>query len=281
MAPIKFELTSNNVWKLTNDELMVAIQEAQKRSLLDNFKKKEKSEKAEDKKSWELLLSYLKNKILSKPNMSPTDKENMKKSIKYLVDNKIYTSGNLEKLNAINYGTNFIEIGGVKFSREKLIPKEKFKPVANQYGVFESKKEWIFKSKKEHIFKTNYNGKDEYYLSTDAYIKEAKKQGKKVIKDEDIRKALACLPTEFEFKSDYKWCGSAYILWNILNLSMSGYVTTDGKWWEKDNHGYLSSASPSPVYEYDVRALSFNNYKGGLDNNHNRFTTNPCLYIVE
>jgi len=79
---------------------MVAIQEAQKRSLLDNldtFKKEEKSVQIYEVSD----ASY--EQLLNNPNMTPTDKENMEKSIKYLVDNKIDTSENLKKLETINY----------------------------------------------------------------------------------------------------------------------------------------------------------------------------------
>lgn len=122
--------------------------------------------------------------------MTPTDKENMEKSIKYLVNKKQDTPENLKKLEAIKYGVNFIEIGGVRFSREKLIPQVKFKSEPNRSNVFGSDK--------KGIFKTNYNGKDEYYLTTDAYIQESKKQGKKAIKDDHMRKALESLPGKFQ-----------------------------------------------------------------------------------
>ncbi|MEI6773923.1 MAG: hypothetical protein WCL18_03810 [bacterium] len=48
--------------------------------------------------------------LLNKPNMTAKDKANMQKSIDFLVDNKIATSENLKKLEAINYGSNYIEI---------------------------------------------------------------------------------------------------------------------------------------------------------------------------
>ena len=265
MVPIEFELTSNNVWKLTNDELMVAIQEAQKRSLLDNldtFKKEEKSKQISQFSD----TSY--ESLLNKPNMTATDKENMEKSIKYLVDNKMDTSENLKKLDAIKYGANFIEIGGVKFSREKLVPQVEFKSKVNQYDVFESNKKWICK--------TNYNGKDEYYLSTDAYIKEAKKQGKKAIKDDHIRNALQELPGEFKDNNWYQW---ANILWNILNLSMSGCVLSDGGWWDESGYGFLSSASP--VITSSTRAFEFSEDRGGLSSDYNRDDARPCLFVVE
>jgi hypothetical protein len=43
--------------------------------------------------------------------MTAKDKVNMGKSIKFLVDKKMDTSENLKKLEAINYGLNYIEIG--------------------------------------------------------------------------------------------------------------------------------------------------------------------------
>lgn len=42
--------------------------------------------------------------------MTAKDKANMEKSIKFLVDKKMDTSENLKKLEAINYGSNYIEI---------------------------------------------------------------------------------------------------------------------------------------------------------------------------
>ncbi|HBB04416.1 TPA: hypothetical protein DCZ39_06050 [Patescibacteria group bacterium] len=48
--------------------------------------------------------------LLNKPNMTPTDKANMEKSIKFLIDKKMDTEENLKKLEAINYGSNYIEI---------------------------------------------------------------------------------------------------------------------------------------------------------------------------
>jgi hypothetical protein len=43
--------------------------------------------------------------------MTEKDKINMEKSIKFLVDNGMDSPKNLKKLEAINYGTNYIEIG--------------------------------------------------------------------------------------------------------------------------------------------------------------------------
>ncbi len=206
-------------------------------------------------------------KLLNKPNMTPTDKENMQKSIQYLIDKKMDTPENFKKLEAIKYWTNFIEIGGVRFSREKLIPQAQFKSEPNQYDVFESDK--------EGIFKTNYNGKDEYYFTTDAYIQEAQKQGKTVIEYYHIRSALQELPGEFINKDRYRW---ANILWNILNMSQSGFVYSDGHWWNEDMFGYLSSAYP--FTKSQARAFTFGKDEGRL-NDDGRNHARPCLFVVK
>ena len=58
--------------------------------------------------------------LLNKPNMTPKDKLNMAKSIQFLADHKINTLENLQKLDAINYTKDSIEIGGVKRARKNL-----------------------------------------------------------------------------------------------------------------------------------------------------------------
>ncbi len=71
--------------------------------------------------------------------MTPKDKANMEKSIKFLVDKKMDTSENLKKLEAINYGSNYIEIGGVKRARENL------KAEPNNKDIFKHGDEVYFK----------------------------------------------------------------------------------------------------------------------------------------
>ena len=83
-------------------------------------------------------LIRIKEEILNKPNMTSVDKENIQKSITYLEKTKMDMQRNLKKLDAINYGSNYIEIGGVKFSREKLVPQVEFNKKPNTYHVFES-----------------------------------------------------------------------------------------------------------------------------------------------
>lgn len=183
MPPIEFTNSMEITSKKKAENLVENLNEKEKRYLLEALQKDTKTE--ETTKSSDTSHE----KLLNKPNMTSTDKENMQKSIQFLIEKKMDTSENLKKLEAINYGANFIEIGGVKFSRENLIPQVEFNQEVNQYDVFESNK--------KGIFKTKYNGKDEYYLTTDVYIQEAKKQGKKAIKDDHIRKALQALPGEF------------------------------------------------------------------------------------
>jgi hypothetical protein len=62
-------------------------------------------------------------------------------------------------------------------------------------------------------------------------------------------------------------------------LSMSGYVNSDGDWWDEDGYGCLSSASP--VSTLDTRAFEFREDKGGLNTDWDRDDARPCLFVVE
>ena len=238
-------------------------------------------EKADSEESKEVT----KEDLLNKPNMTSTDKENMQKSISYLQKNKMDTEKNLKKLDAINYGSNYIEIGGVKFSREKLVPHVKFNEEKNKYGAFESDKKWLYKS--------IYNGKEEYYLTADAYIAEAKEQWKKAITNDHIRKVLQALPGKDSHDNLYQWekvfsnivrtmfdpDDSKYqwknILWNILNLSTSGYLNYIGASWHKGDYGYLGTSS-------NMGGFVFGTAKGELLwDNFYRDHAYPCLFVVE
>ena len=258
MAPIDGDLnvTRENAWELLKRDEFKNLTTKELMILTDA-----KSE-ADKKKGKESLLN------INKPNMTSIDKENIQKSITYLEKNGIDTPENLKKLEAINYGLNYIEIGGVKFSREKLVPQSQFNQNPNQYGVFESDKKWVFK--------TMYNGKDEYYLTSDAYIDESKKQWRKAITDDHIRKALQALPGEFSQNNRYQW---ANILWNMLNLSMSGYIS-DGQLCSEQSYGYIYSLSH--VKPGDARLFEFDERRGRLMNMEAYgFKAHPCLFVVE
>ena len=82
--------------------------------------KKQKQELIQDllnyKKVTETKTEHIKKKesnhenLLNKPNMTVKDRLNMEKSIIFLIDRKMDSSENLKKLEAINYGSNYIEI---------------------------------------------------------------------------------------------------------------------------------------------------------------------------
>ena len=245
------------------DSIVDALDEQERKKLLDALNKKMWiKEQITEKK--ELNHEHL----LNKPNMTAKDKVNMEKSIKFLVDQKMDTSENLKKLEAINYGSNYIEIAWLKFSREKFVPEVKFNDKPNSYNVFESNE--------KGIYKTIYNGNPEYFLTTDQYIQQAKKQWKTAIEDSHMRQALQALPGEFSNNNRYNW---ANILWNILDLSMSGYVFSAGKLWDKDKYGYLSSASP--VGKSNTRAFRFDEGKGRLNTNYTSYFARPCLSLIK
>ena len=56
-------------------------------------------------------------------------------------------------------------------------------------------------------------------------------------------------------------------------------MNSDGKLWNKDEYGYLSSASP--VDKNNTRAFKFNKNKGKLNNNYNRNNARPCLSLIK
>ena len=206
--------------------------------------------------------------LLNKPGMTPEDNANMEKSIKFLVDNQKDTSENIKKLEAVKYGSNYREIAGLKFSREKVVPQVKFNDKPNKHGVFECKE--------KGIYKTIYNGKDEYHLTTDQYIDQTKKQWMTAIEDSHLRQALRALPWDFKDNEWYVWSN---ILWNILDLSMSGSVHSDGTLWYGDGYGYLSSASP--VDENSTRAFEFDKDGGLLDDHYYCYDARPCLSLIK
>ena len=148
------------------------------------------------------------------------------------------------------------------------MPEVKFNDTPNASGVFESNE--------KGIYKTIYNGNPEYFLTIDQYIQQAKKQWKTAIEDDHMRKALEALPWEFSDNNRYNW---GNILWNILDLSMSGCVHSDGELWNEDKCGYLSSASP--VHELCTRAFKFNEDGGGLYDDYDRSHARPCLSLLK
>ena len=217
----------------------------------------------EKKEKWEIAYEDL----LNKPGMTSEDNKNMEISIKFLIDNHMDTQENRKKLYAVNYGPNYREIGGVKFSREKFVPKVRFNDTPNIHGVFECEK--------KGIYKTVYNDQDEYYLTTDQYIDQATKQWITAIKDSHLRQALKALPGEFSDKNWYIW---GNLLWNILDLSMPGVVCRGGFLCHKDKNTYLTSASR--FNENNVRQFGSDECLGGVSLSGVN-DARLCLYIVK
>lgn len=60
---------------------------------------------------------------------------------------------------------------------------------------------------------------------------------------------------------------------------MSGYVLSDGRLWNEDRYGYLSSAFP--VDKNDARAFEFNEDRGKLDTDYNGNDARPCLSLIK
>ncbi len=231
-------------------------------------------------KDKEILINFkgsyaLYEQLMKKPNMLTSDKKNMQKSIEYLIEKKMDTPENFKKLEAINYGNNFIEIGWVRFSREKLIPQGKFKSKIYQ----DHYRRPILKSNKKGIFKAKYNNQDEYYFSLDAYIEETKNQGKKSIEDNHIRKALEALPGDFVNGDWYYW---ANILANILNISQSGCVQIDrNNYYGKLLDGFGCLGCASKVGTDSMRSFQFLDNGGVLYNKCETDIASPCSFIIE
>ena len=189
--------------------------------------------------------------LLNKENMTAKDKENMKKSINFLVDKKMDTSENIKKLEAINYRFDYIEIGWVKRTRENL----KAEP------------------NKKDIFKHG----DEVYFKFDTLKEQNKllaKQWMEIPWKENFVKTLKALPGEYSESNRYAW---ANIMWNILGLSMSGWCDSDGELSNKGEYGYVwSSSERNSNCAWSFR---FNEDEGILNwgNSYNAFAVRPVF----
>lgn len=270
-------ITSENVRNLTDSELDIVIAE-KKRRIEENARQEIKVDFQEDK---EHKYDYL----LNKPNMTAIDNENMKKSVDFLIEKNMDTSENLKKLESIRYGSDYREIGWIRFSREKFVPNVKFNDKPNEYGVF--------KSEKEGIYKALYNWKPEYYLTADAYGEQAKQQWKKTVKDTHIRQALMALPCEF--MEDDIWYVWWNILWNILNLSRSGRIPSLSEWPSlldentccylgsdyKMRHSHVRGKMQGGLYTYAFMEIDHSDLSlvGNLTK-QSPTNARPCLYIV-
>jgi len=232
--------------------------EKQAESLVENLTidEQEKLLNALNKKIWvKQEITEKKNlnyeHLLNKPNMTAKDKANMEKSINFLVDKKMDTSENLKKLETINYGSNYIEIWWVKRARENL--------------KAEPNKKNIFKHGNECYFKFDTLNKQNELLA---------KQWMEIPWKDIFAKALEALPWNFSEENWYVW---GNILWNILDLSMSGCCSSDGALIIEGRYGYVRSSSErgsNPAWNFGF------DEGGGVLGRHDRdiaFAVRPVL----
>jgi hypothetical protein len=122
--------------------------------------------------------------------MNAEDKQNMQSVIDFLAAQNMLTKEHLQKLySSVEYGDkngeHYRSIDGIKFSANKLVPQV----------TWENKnKRGVYTSNTTGVWKYQYNGKDEYYLSMEAYQKETKKQRKKAVERSHLEQALKALP---------------------------------------------------------------------------------------
>ena len=133
----------------------------------------------------------IKERLLNKPNMTAKDKEWMQKVIDYLVETKMDTLEDFDKLDAIAYTQEYIEIWGVKRARKDISAEPDGK----------------------NIFQ---HGNVTYFKRSEEMIKEQNKilaqQGMEIPLDSDYEKSLKALPGKYSSLTN----GSHYIWWFIL-----------------------------------------------------------------
>ncbi len=206
--------------------------------------------KTEKKESNEITKEHL----LNKPNMTAKDKEWMQKSIDYLVEKKMDTSENLQKLDAIVYTQESIEIWGVKRARKDISAKP------NGKNIFQHNNVTYFKRSENMIKEQN-----------DLLAK----QNMEIPLNSAYEKSMKALPGNYSKSNRYEW-------WNILalitNMSMDGYCDSDGKLNNKGEYGSRWSASSEGLS--NARNFSFLGDEGILDR-HNRNNALPVRPVLK
>lgn len=167
----------------------------------------------------------LQESLLNKSNMTAEDKENMQKSIDWLKNRQMDIQENLNKLDAITYHKNVIEIWWVRRMRANLVADQDVE-------------KWIYKTRRLWKIHT--------YFKQEEWIIEANKQAMDLPTDLNIEGSLKALPW------NYPWKGKRYIWGDILPiilwLDMSGFcddegLFNDGNLHNEGGYGYLLSSS--------------------------------------
>jgi len=187
------------------------------------------SESVIDAVNKENYISIEEKRLLNKPYMTETDIVLMKKTIKYLTKNWMFTEDNIKLLKNIKYANEYIEISWIKISREPLVPDVQFQGSTNLFGVYLSDTDWIYK--------TIYNWKNIYHMNIDKYADQCKNQNKEPIKESDIMKIINELPWKFIQWNHYIWDS---ILWFILGIDRTGYVNEEWLLVNEDYYWYIS-----------------------------------------
>ena len=191
--------------------------------------------------------------LLEKPEMMTKDKEWMQKAIKLLVDTWVDTQENINKLDAIVYASNYIEIWGVKRAREDVKAPSMF--VDNQ-NVFQYGDETYFT-----------------FNSLELLDKYLDQQGNRIPSLDDYKKSLQSLPD--------KWA----ILGIVTNMSMLGSFKYDI---DKDEYRYAADTdtlgtrwTTSPSLEYYNNEANYDNAYSFLFSEDHGFTwTLPKTYAL-
>lgn len=235
------------------DDVVADLTEEESQLLLDALNKKmwnQQEDKKEKKETWEITKEHL----LNKPNMTPKDKEWMQKSIDYLVEKKMDTSENLQKLDAIVYTQESIEIWGVKRARKDISAKP------NGKNIFQHNNVTYFKRSENMIKEQN-----------DLLAK----QGMEIPLDSFYEKSMKALPGNYLKSNRYEW-------WNILalitDMSMDGYCNSAGELNNEGGYGYRWSASPRD--DSSARYFIFDE-DGGLLSRANRSYALPVRPVLK
>ena len=196
------------------------------------IQKQKKKEAKEKKERWKIDHEDL----LNKPNMTAKDKEWMKKSIDYLVENNMDTPKNRKKLFAINYAKKYIEIWGVKRARQDITAKPNGETIFQHEGM------------------TYFQRSEEMIKEQNALLAQ---QDMEIPLDVSYEKSLQALPGEYnKWENLYKW-------WNILalitDMPIDGYCDSKGELITKGKHGYRWSASLKKEDNY-ARNFTFNEH---------------------
>lgn len=196
----------------------------------------------------------IKEHFLNKPNMTAKDKEWMEKTIEYLIDNQMNTQENFRKLDRIFYAKEYIEIWGVKRTREDVVAEPNWKNIFQYDDVI------YFLSSRDDISQRN-----EMLM----------KQGMKIPSMEDCKKAIKALP---KWDKENQW---GNILGSILNMQMNWCKRSGDLWLYKKMGIYFVDNTENMNLYYGTTQYQFNDDAGACyhDTSHHKAMPIRPVYI--